>query len=116
MLTLLQSLTRLLKAYDTSLEKNGLSDAMCGRYLDTLESLGRMEDALTVSSQATMAYPESVELWLQRLNLLSAAAQDHSGKIRKTKASRKKGEASVCDLCRAALDKVPKKVCVVYVC
>ena len=107
----MQSLARLLEAYDTSLTRNRLSETMCRRYIDTLNSCGETEKALTVSSRATDTHPRSVELWQVRLELLSAASvQSVSGKTRKSKAMKKKGEERVCEECRNALDKVPAKV------
>ena len=84
---------------------------MCKRYMDTLASLGRTEEALTISTQVTKVHPQSVELWLARLELLSAACgQAGGGKTKRSKASKKKGGVRVCEVCRDALDKVPAKV------
>ena len=108
-----QSLARLLKTYDQSLKSNKLSEEMCRRYLDTLETFGHAQDALTASSLATVLYPESVELWQRRLSIVAVAGEGGGGGVRtrRSKVTRKtEGGGRVGEVCREALDKVPKKV------
>ena len=84
---------------------------MCKRYLDTLETLGHAHDALTASSLATDLYPGSVELWQRRLSIVAVAGEGGGGvRTRRSKVSKKMGGGGVGEVCREALDKVPKKV------
>ncbi len=116
--SLIQSLTRLLESYDSSLSSGKLSEEMCKRYLDTLKTLGQDphhhdDDALTASSLATELHPSSVELWLRRLSVIVAVdvAGASGVKTRRSKVTRKTGGGVRVDVvCREALDKVPKKV------
>lgn len=115
-LVLAQSLTRLLKAYDTSLKSGKLSEKMCKRYLDTLKTLKHARDALTTSTLATNLYPQAVELWQCRLSIVAAASEGGVGgamgvRTRRSKVTKKTGGGGgVGEVCREALDKVPKKV------
>ena len=113
---LAQSLTRLLKAYNTSLKSGKLSEEMCKRYLDTLKTLEHAHDALTASSLATNLYPRAVELWQCRLSIVAAASEGGGAmgvRTRRSKVTKKMGGGGgggVGEVCREALDKVPKKV------
>lgn len=106
-----------MKTYDTSLKSSKLSEEMCKRYLDTLETLGHAHDALTASSLATDLYPESVELWQCRLSIVAVAGDSGGGvRTRRSKVSRKtEGGRRVGEVCREALDKVPKKASVTII-
>jgi hypothetical protein len=105
-----------LETYDSSLKSGKLSEEMCKRYLDSLKTLGHGhhdDDALTASSLATELHPSSVELWLRRLSIIVAVdvAGASGVKTRRSKVTRKTGgRARVEEVCREALDKVPKKV------
>ena len=95
-----------MKSYDTSLKSSRLSEEMCKRYLDALETLGHTHDALSASSLATELYPGSVELWQRRLSIVAGAG----GVRTRSKVSRKAGGGGVGEVCREALEKVAKKV------
>ena len=63
--------------------------------VQTLQSLGLSQEAYTVASQAVQAYPHSVPLWLLRLEVHSTGS----------------GDTPLGELCKEAVEKVPKEVC-----
>ena len=64
--------------------------------VQTLQSLGLSQEAYTVASQAIQAHPHSVPLWLLRLTLHSTGS----------------GDPSLGELCKEAVEKIPKEVCI----
>ena len=68
------------------------------RQIRTLQQVGLSQEALAVSVQATQAYPHSIPLWLLRLRSFCCHTREVS-------------HSSLSELCRQALDTVPKEVC-----
>ena len=110
-------MTRLLRAYDTSLKSGRLSEEMCKRYLDTLETFGHAHEALAASSLTTDLHPGSAELWQRRLSVVTEAGEGVGTRTRRSKVIRMAvgggGGGRVGEVCREALDKVPNEVGVV---
>ena len=72
-------------------------------------SIGQTKEVMSVCSLATDAHPESVALWLLRLEKLAEA--HNQGSQSRNKLKKKKEDTIICDVCRDALKKVPEKVC-----
>ncbi|XP_078609587.1 U3 small nucleolar RNA-associated protein 6 homolog [Branchiostoma floridae x Branchiostoma japonicum] len=64
--------SRLLNILSSAQEEDKVSEEMYGSWVDLLEQLGKLEEATEVSSSATDQFPQSPDLWVQRLKLLAA--------------------------------------------
>ncbi|CAH1273845.1 UTP6 [Branchiostoma lanceolatum] len=64
--------SRLLNILSSAQEEDNVSEHMYGTWVDLLEELGKLEEATDVSASATDKFPQSSDLWAQRLKLLAA--------------------------------------------
>eukprot|EP00058_Branchiostoma_floridae_P021463 XP_002606953.1 hypothetical protein BRAFLDRAFT_64949 [Branchiostoma floridae] len=73
--------SRLLNILSSAQEEDKVSEEMYGSWADLLEQLGKLEEATEVSSSATDQFPQSPDLWVQRLKLLAAGGANQINSV-----------------------------------